>query len=362
MKESERASILVVDDTPANLALMTKLLAEHYRVRVANSGARALDLAAASPPDLILLDVMMPDLDGYEVCRRLKANPRTERLPVIFLTAQNTAEDEEQGLLLGAVDFIHKPISPPIVLARIKTHLQVKAWNDFLLDKNAWLEEEVGRRLSEINRLQEASFLVMVSLAEFRDECTGNHIRRTQEYARALAEQLVLKPKYAEILTPGCIELITKAAPLHDIGKIAIPDAVLLKPDKLTPEEFAIMENHALRGCEMLRMAGKHMGEQSDFLQTAMEIARWHHEKWDGSGYPDGLAGEQIPLSARIMALADVFDALRTVRPYKAALSCDEAFAVVLDWSGTYFDPQLVEAFVAIQDDFRRIAARWTDA
>ena len=355
MNEKERPTILVVDDTPSNLALITKLLTDQYRVRVANNGERALELAVVSPPDLILLDVMMPDMDGYEVCRRLKGDSRTERVPVIFLSAQNSVEDEEQGLLLGAVDFIHKPISPPIVMARIKTHLQVKSWNDFLLDKNTWLQMEVERRLSEINSLQEASFLVMVTLAEFRDQCTGNHIRRSQEYARVLAEQLSRNPKYAVMLTPENIERIAKSAPLHDIGKIAIPDTILLKPGRFTPEEFAVMKTHSERGCNLLKAAGEHLGEQSG-IHTAMEIARWHHEKWDGSGYPDGLAGDQIPLSARIMAVVDVFDALMTARPYKVALSRDQAYSIINKWSGTHFDPELVEAFMAIPDDIRRIA------
>lgn len=358
---NEHPTVLVVDDTPANLSLLANLLKEQYRIKVANNGIKAIELAAAAPPDLVLLDIMMPEMDGYEVCRRLKADPRTERIPVIFLTAKTSVEDEEKGLLMGAVDFIHKPISPPIVVARIKTHLQVKAWQDFLQDQNAWLKEEVEHRLSEVNRLQESSIRVMVSLAEFRDECTGNHIRRTQEYVRLLAEQLARLPKHAAHLTAQHIELIAKSAPLHDIGKIAIPDHILLKRGKLTPEEFVIMKTHAFRGYEMLRRAGEHMGEHGDFLSMAMEIARCHHEKWDGSGYPDGLAGEQIPLASRIMAVSDVFDALTTRRPYKTAMTREEAVAFIVQGSGTHFDPQVVEAFMAIQDDFQRIAATWID-
>lgn len=361
MKTKDNASILVVDDTPANLNLMANLLVDTYQIRVANNGARALELAAAAPPDLILLDVMMPGMDGYEVCRRLKTDPRTELIPIIFLTAQNSVEDEEQGLLMGAVDYIHKPISPPIVLARIKTHLQVKAWQDFLQDQNDWLKHEVEHRLSEVNRLQESSILVMVSLAEFRDECTGNHIRRTQKYVRILAEQLARLPKYADQLTSQYIELLVKSAPLHDIGKIAIPDNILLKPDKLTVLEFEFMKTHAQRGYEMLRTAGGYMGEQGDFLVMAMEIARSHHEKWDGAGYPDGLSGENIPLPARLMAVADVFDALMTNRPYKTALAREEAYRIIVDSGGTHFDPQIVEAFMNVQDDLQKIAEMWID-
>ncbi|MFA7240212.1 MAG: two-component system response regulator [Sulfuricellaceae bacterium] len=359
---NERPTVLVVDDTPANLSLLASLLKDQYRIKVANNGAKALDLAAAAPPDLVLLDIMMPEMDGYEVCRRLKAAEATQHVPVIFLTAKTEIEDEELGFSVGAVDFIHKPISPPIVLARVRTQLQVKAWHDFLQDQNAWLKKEVERRLSEVNRLQESSIMVMVSLAEFRDECTGNHIRRTQEYVRVLAEQLAGAPKYAAQLTVPHIELIAKSAPLHDIGKIAIPDNILLKPGKLTPEEFEIMKTHAQRGYEMLRTAGNHMGERGDFLEMAMEIARCHHEKWDGSGYPNRLAGESIPLSARLMAVADVFDALLTVRPYKTAMTREQAVTIIQQGNGAHFDPQVVEAFMATQDELQRIAEMWVDA
>ncbi|MDD2367270.1 MAG: two-component system response regulator [Desulfuromonadaceae bacterium] len=359
---AEQHTILVVDDTPANLSLLTNLLKDKYRVKVANNGIKALNLAASSPPDLILLDIMMPEIDGYEVCRRLKAEPETVRIPIIFLTAKNSVEDEEEGLLMGAVDFIHKPISPPIVMARIKTHLQVKVWQDFLLNQNSWLKEEVERRLSEVSRLQESSILVMVSLAEFRDECTGNHIRRTQEYTRILAEQLSLSPKFAPHLTVQQIEIIAKSAPLHDIGKIAIPDGILLKPGKLTNEEFDVIKTHARRGFDMLRTAGGYMGERGDFLSMAMDISHYHHEKWDGTGYPNALVGEEIPLAARLMAVADVFDALTTSRPYKAAIPFERAAAIIMEGSGTHFDPQVVDAFASIQEEFQRVATVWLDA
>ncbi|MBS4095656.1 MAG: two-component system response regulator [Sulfuricella sp.] len=358
---NERPTVLVVDDTPANLSLLNSLLKDLYRVKLANNGIKALELAAAAPPDLVLLDIMMPEMDGYEVCRRLKANNATSHVPVIFLTAKTEIEDEELGFSVGAVDFIHKPISPPIVMARVRTQLQVKAWQDFLQDQNAWLTKEVERRLSDVNRLQEASIMVMVSLAEFRDECTGNHIRRTQEYTRVLAERLAHLPQYTNLLTAEHIELIAKSAPLHDIGKIAIPDHILLKPGKLTAEEFDIMKTHTTRGYDMLRTAAKHMGDNGEFLAMAMEIARSHQEKWDGSGYPDGLAGDAIPLAARLMAAADVFDALTTVRPYKTAMPHEQAVAIIVQGSGSHFDPQVVEAFMASQEDLQRIAAKWVD-
>jgi putative two-component system response regulator len=358
---NKRPTILVVDDTPANLTLLANLLKEQYRIKVANNGIKALELAAAAPPDLVLLDIMMPEMGGYEVCRRLKLDEATRKVPVIFLTAKTEVEDEELGFSVGAVDFIHKPISPPIVAARVKIHLEIKSWHDFLQDQNAWLQQQVEKRLSEINHMQDASICVMVSLAEFRDESTGNHIRRTQECVRMLALELAKLPHYSELLTPSYIELMSKSAPLHDVGKIAIPDHILLKPGKHTPEEFDIMKTHAQRGYDMLKRAGDHMGEQGEFLTLAMEIAGCHHEKWDGSGYPNGLVGDSIPLSARLMAVADVFDALLARRPYKDPMSIAQATEIIIEGKGKHFDPEVVEAFVVIHDDLKRMAIQWAD-
>jgi len=361
ISETEIPTVLIVDDTPANLSLLAGLLKEQYRIKVANSGAKALELAMAAPPDLVLLDIMMPEMDGYEVCRRLQSMESTRRVPVIFLTAKNSVEDEELGFSVGAVDFIHKPISPPIVAARVRTHLGLKAWQDYLQDRNAGLEKEVRNRLSEINQLQDASIYVMVSLAEFRDECTGNHIRRTQEYVRLLAKRLAELPKYALTLTNSKIDLLTKSAPLHDIGKITIPDHILLKPGKHTDEEFLTMRTHAERGYELLKLAGDFMGARGDFLGFAMEIARYHHERWDGAGYPHNLAGNAIPLSARLMAVADVYDALRSRRPYKNAMSHAEAVVIIQAGRGGHFDPDVVDAFLALNDQFVAVADSWPD-
>jgi len=359
--ETKRHTLLIVDDTPTNLSLLSNLLRDAYRIKVANSGAKALELAFSAPPDLVLLDVMMPEMDGYEVCRRLKTNELTQTVPVIFLTAKNEVEDEELGFSVGAVDFIHKPISPPIVMARVKTHLEMKSWRDFLQDQNVWLQQQVEQRLSEINHLQDASIQVMVSLAEFRDENTGNHIRRTQEYVRQLALELSKLPKYKTLLTPHYIQQLAKSAPLHDVGKIAIPDGILLKPGKHTPEEMVIMRTHAQRGYDMLKQAGHQMGEHGEFLAVAMEIAGGHHEKWDGSGYPKGLNGDEIPLSARLMALADVYDALLDTRPYKKPMSLEQTISIILEGKGSHFDPEVVDAFLTIQDDFSRVARMWAD-
>ena len=354
--------VLCVDDEPLNLILLEAILSPcGYDVVSAANGAEALEIIKTERIDICLLDVMMPGMDGHEVCRRLKSDPQMEHIPVIFITAHNSMEAEEQGLLIGAVDFIRRPISYPIVLARIQTHLQVKYWQDSLQNQNVWLKGEVERRLSEVNRLQESAIMVMVSLAEFRDECTGNHIRRTQKYVGILAERLARLPKYTALLTPQYIELLVKSAPLHDIGKIAIPDNILLKPDKLTVPEFEIMKTHSRRGHEMLRTAGGYMSEQGDFLAVAMDIALSHHEKWDGSGYPDSLSGEQIPLSARLMAVADVFDALMTTRPYRATMTCEQVYKIVVESSGSHFDPHIVEVFMNVQDECRDIASKWGD-
>lgn len=361
----ERASLLVVDDTPANLSLMAGLLHQSYRVRLANSGARALELARRDPPDLILLDVMMPEMDGYAVCRQLKLDERTRDVPVIFVTAMSQADDETRGFEVGAVDFIHKPISPPIVQARVRTHLELKAWQDSLRRRSRGLEQQLQRRLEEVEQLRDTTLYVMVSLAEFRDEDTGNHVKRTQEYVRALAEHLAefpdCMPGRKERLDPRTIELLAKSAPLHDIGKVAIPDHILLKPGPLTTEEFAQMKKHTLYGWEMLQRAAQRMGGERGFLDFAMEIARHHHERWDGSGYPDGLAGRGIPLSARLMAVADVYDALISRRPYKQAFPHEEAMRHITAAAAAHFDPDVVRALVAIEDRFQHIADTWRD-
>ncbi|AGX86803.1 response regulator-like protein [Candidatus Symbiobacter mobilis CR] len=351
--------VLVVDDTPANLSLLSHLLKDRYRVRIANNGPKALELAMAAVPDLVLLDVMMPGMDGFEVCRRLKTAEITARVPVIFLTADTDPEHEALGLAIGAADFIRKPISAPTVLARIKTQLEVQSWRSFLLDQNEWLRKQVNERLTAVNRLQDALICVMVSLAEFRDDSTGNHIRCTREYVRLLAHKLSEHPHYRAFITSHYVEQVSKSAPLHDIGKIAIPDHILLKPSKLTPEEFEIMKTHAQRGCEMLAQAGEHMGDQGEFLRIATEIAGCHHEKWDGTGYPQGLAGNAIPLSARLMAVADVFDALMSRRPYKGPMKAEEVFQIIIDGRGTHFDPDMVDAFLASREDFLRVASQW---
>ena len=355
-------TVLVVDDVADNLSLMFGLLKPRYRVRVANHGARALELAHAEPrPDLILLDIMMPGMDGYEVCRRLKADPTTADIPVIFLTAKSEVEDETLGLSLGAVDYLTKPISPPIVEARVRTHLHMKAMADFLRDRSEFLASEVARRTRENEALQDVVVLAMASLGETRDNETGNHLRRTQHYVRCLAEHLRDHPRFAATLTPEAIRLLFKSAPMHDIGKVGIPDAILLKPGRLTPEEFEIMKTHTTLGFEAIHRAELSLGEDLPFLRFAKEIALSHQEKWDGSGYPQGLAGDDIPVSARLMALADVYDALISARVYKAAFSHEEARRIIVEGRGHHFDPDVVDAFLASEASFMAIARRFAD-
>jgi putative two-component system response regulator len=359
----ERATVLVIDDTPDNLSLMSGLLKEHYKVKVANSGEKALRIAAsATPPDLILLDIMMPVMDGYEVCRQLKRDPHTMHIPVIFLTAKDEVEAEEKGLALGAVDYITKPVSPPIVMARVKAHLALKAIDDFLRDQNEILEKEVARRTQEVVAIQDVTIFAMASMAETRDTETGNHIRRTQFYVKALAEHMRTHPRFAWYLTDLNIGILFKSAPLHDIGKVGIPDRILLKPGRFEPHEFDIMKTHTTLGHDAIAHAETALGTRVEFLSCAKSIALSHQEKWDGSGYPQGLAGDAIPIAARLMAVADVYDALISRRVYKEGMSHDRAVAIIVEGRGTHFDADMVEAFVDIQGEFSAIALRFSDS
>jgi putative two-component system response regulator len=359
---ARKNTLLVVDDTPDNLTLISALLEDDYDVKVATHADKALRIAASeTPPDLILLDIMMPEIDGYEVCRRLKSNPATCGIPIIFLTARAEIEDEQKGLELGAVDYITKPISPPILMARVKTQLSLKASTDFLRDKNDFLEAEVARRISEFMAIQDVTILAMASLAETRDSDTGNHIRRTQFYVRALAEKLKPHPRFSGFLTDYNINMLFKSAPLHDIGKVGIPDKILLKPGPLEAHEFEIMKTHTTLGREAIEHAERSLGTKVEFLSMAKEIAYSHQEKWDGSGYPEGLSGDNIPISARLMALADVYDALISRRVYKAPLPHDKASQIILEGKNRHFDPDMVDAFIAIQAEFQDIARLYAD-
>jgi putative two-component system response regulator len=357
-----QATLLVVDDATETLSVLSDLLLPHYRVRVATSGVEGLRLANIEPqPALIFLDVMMPVMDGYAVLAQLRASEHTRDIPVIFLTAMAEAEDIERGLQLGAADYITKPCSPIVVMARVKTQLEAKQARDWMKTQNAVLEAEVARRMAENDLTQRASIHALAHLAEIRDLDTGNHLLRTQGYVRQLALGLQQHPRDAAILTPRFIELLARSAPLHDIGKVGIPDHILLKRGGLTGDEMIIMRTHAKLGSDAIEMAERDIATPLPFFAIAKEIAHWHHEKWDGSGYPDGLAGEAIPLAARLMALADVFDALISVRVYKPAMPFEQAHALILAGRGKHFDPEIVDAFEANFPEFVAIAQRYQD-
>jgi putative two-component system response regulator len=354
--------ILVVDDAPQNLSFMDGLLSDDYQVKVAPNGLRALKIATSTPaPDLILLDIMMPDMDGYEVCRQLKANPQTRDIPVIFLTAKTESADESQGFALGAVDYVTKPISPSIVLARISTHLALKAAASFLKDKNLYLEQEVAKRTEETRLTEEVIILAMTSLAETRDNETGHHILRTQRYVRALALELREHPRFADYLSDNAIDLLFRAAPLHDIGKVGIPDRILLKPGKLTTEEFEVMKTHTTLGHAAITSAKSRIGRPIDLLNVGAEIALSHQEKWDGSGYPQGISGDDIPISARLMAVADVYDALISQRVYKDAHTHEDAVDIIISGRDIHFDPDIVDVFIHMHETLRAIALQYQE-
>ncbi|MEL0166619.1 MAG: HD domain-containing phosphohydrolase [Pseudomonadaceae bacterium] len=323
-----RQVLLLVDDEPANLHVLKHILQEDYRLLFARDGQRALELAATERPQLILLDVMMPGMTGHEVCAQLKSDPQTSEIPVIFVTALSNTEDEMRGFELGAVDYITKPVSAPIVKARVRTHLSL-------------VRAEVLRQ----TRLNIVQALGMA--AEYKDNETGLHVIRMSHFSRIIALEAGFSPEEAE-------ELL-HAAPMHDVGKIGIPDAILQKPGKLDETEWQVMQQHPEIGA---RIIGEH---DASMLQMARRIALGHHEKWDGSGYPEGLAGTDIPIEARIVAIADVFDALTSVRPYKKAWSVEDAVALIREQSGKHFDPDLVDCFLRRLDEIQRVRERWAE-
>mgnify|MGYP003382071997 CR=1 FL=1 len=360
--EPDKAILLIVDDSPENLVVLNELLRPCYRVLAATSGEAALRVAQARPrPDLILLDVMMPGMDGYAVLARLREDDATREIPVMFLTALSGTKDEEDGLQRGAVDYITKPIKPAVVLARVATQLVAKRARDWLKDQNAILEAEVARRMVENDLTQRVSIRALAHLAETRDPETGNHILRTQSYVQRLANGLRGHPRFAATLSDRYIDLLSRSAPLHDVGKVGVPDHILLKPGPLTPDEWVVMQTHARLGSEAIEQAEQDIEMALEFLTLAKEIAHWHHEKWDGRGYPDGLAGDDIPMSARLMALADVFDALVTPRVYKAAMPYPQARDIIAAERGRHFDPDVTDAFLDGFDDFVDIAERYRD-
>jgi putative two-component system response regulator len=357
-----RPKILLVDDETLYIDILVDLLKEDYTAVVAKSGAQALKrITDGLRPDLVLLDILMPGMDGYEVCRQLKKNPSTSMIPVIFLTVKSEVSDEIKGFELGAVDYIAKPMSPPIVRARVKSHLALHNAQRQLENQNELLELRVRERTEELSRTKDVAIFCMASLAETRDSETGSHILRTQNYIRVLAEYLSDHPRFTDYLTcDGTIEMLFKTSPLHDIGKVGVPDRILLKPGKLNAEEWELMKMHAQQGHDALLRAEEELGS-TDFLQMAREIAYTHHERWDGSGYPRGLKANEIPISGRLMAIADVYDALISKRVYKEAYSHDKAVDIVRQSAGSHLDPDIVDAFLHLQSEFRKIAQRYCE-
>ncbi len=353
-----RQRVLIVDDTPENIQVLMETLRSEYAITAAVNGEKALRLARTTPsPDIILLDVMMPGLDGFEVCRLLKEDPVTRGIPVIFITALSEEQDEAHGLSLGAVDFITKPFRPSLVKQRVHNQLELKRHRDEL-------ELMVQERTRELHLTQEVTIESLANLAETRDPETGGHIRRTQTYVRLLAETLQAhgegRLSNGAPLDQTSVYLLYVSAPLHDIGKVGVPDHILLKPGKLTPEEFEEMKKHTIYGRDALLGAEARLGSNS-FLHFAREIAYGHHERWDGKGYPQGLAGEAIPLAARIMTVADVYDALISKRVYKPPFPHSEAVRFLMKGAGSHFDPKLVEAFLGLQEEFRAVALEHAD-
>jgi len=348
--------ILIVDDAPENIWILVEALKDNYTLTVARDGLSCLRLAGGPyPPDVILLDVIMPGMDGYEVCRRLKENPATSGIPVLFVTSQTDTGNEAYGLSLGAVDYISKPFQPELVKSRVHNQIELKKHRDHL-------EELVQKRTQQLTRTQQVTIEAMAAVAEWRDPETGGHIKRTQHYVSALARYLRGLPQYADILDSKMVESLYLSAPLHDVGKVGISDAILLKPGRLSPEEFEKMKQHTIYGRDILAEAERNLGnDQDSFLLLAREIAYSHHERWDGKGYPQGLAGNEIPLSARLMAVADVYDALISRRVYKPALPHEQVCSIILDGSGSQFDPDVVNAFCSIQDTFKEIQERFSD-
>lgn len=370
-----RAEILIVDDEPINLTVLRNLLTQHYVVRACKSGTDALSLLdTGKKPDLILLDIVMPGFSGYDTLLRLQENNKNCDIPVIFISALDNVIDEEKGFHLGAVDYISKPFRPAVVLERIRVHLELKMIRDQLKVRNEQLEGEVCRRVRENLLIHEATLNMVTQLVETRDGETKNHIIRTKSYVEILARKLKQNPKYADRLTEECIMNISNASSLHDIGKIGIPDSILLKPGSLSPDEYSIMKNHCKIGAEAIHSVVEktHLSISSgateqhaipqDFFEEAENIAQFHHEHWDGSGYPAGLLEDQIPLSARIMALVDVFDALTTRRVYKDAWPIAGAVDYILTQRGKYFCPDIVDAFISELPAFQYTHRKLDDA
>jgi len=354
--EKKIPDIIIVDDEPANLQVLTGILKQKgYRVRPASSGQQALEAAQIEPPDLILLDINMPDMNGYEACERIKKDARLWNIPVIFVSALSETTDKMKAFSVGGVDYVTKPFQYEEVQARVETHIKLHYLQRDLENYNTRLEDLVLAQVKEITESQMATIFALAELAESRDEDTGKHLERVQIFCKILSQTLARTSKYEKMIGASFIKELYFASPLHDIGKVAIPDIILLKPGKHTTEEFEIMKTHTTLGSETLQQVCEKYPNNS-FINMGIDISRSHHERWDGTGYPDGLSGESIPLSARVMAIADVYDALRSKRCYKPAFSHEESIEIIFKSGGTQFDPNLIDALREIHEQFKDTA------
>ncbi|MCL1807483.1 MAG: response regulator [Oscillospiraceae bacterium] len=349
-----KPTVIVVDDEATNLSFLKEILQDDFNVRLSPSGERALAFMEKSTPELVLLDIEMPGMNGFEVIRAIKKNPEWQEIPILILTGHDERDGEEQAFNLGAVDYIRKPISAGVVRARVRLHTELENHR-----KN--LEGLVAVRTEQLEQMQDSILSMLANMTSFRDNETGAHIKRTTIYAKVLIENLMKKRHPNYLIDPKYADSVVKSAKLHDIGKVAIPDSILFKPAKLTVEEFEVIKKHAVYGAFILDSAIDELKETSYFLMVAREIIIGHHEKWNGSGYPAGIKGENIPLSARIMALADVYDALISERPYKKPFTHEVSMNIILKDAGTHFDPTLVELSLDVMDSFRDIALMHKD-
>jgi len=353
---SAQKTIFLVDDDMTNLTVGDKTLSEIYNVFTLNSGALLLKMLDRRIPDLILLDVEMPGLDGYETIRLIKAKKETCNIPVIFLTGKSNSESELEGLSLGAIDYISKPFSPPLLRKRIELHLLVDSQKKELVNFNNNLLNMVDAKTKTILELQNAILNTMAELVEGRDEIEGTHIEKTQRYLQILLTAIQEKELYREETASWDCDLVLQSTQLHDVGKIVIKDNILQKPGKLTDEEFEQVKKHTTFGEKIIDKIRKNTSEET-FLHYARIFAGTHHEKWDGTGYPKGLKNVEIPVLGRMMAIADVYDALVSERPYKKAFSHEEAVDIISSCKGTHFDPGMVDLFLGVSDEFQKVAS-----
>jgi len=352
----ERKTVFIVDDDMTNLTVGADALSDSYNTFTFNSGGLLLKRLEKQIPDLILLDVDMPEMNGYEVIKQVKGKKETSHTPVIFLTAKNDCQSELEGLSLGAIDYIIKPFSPPLLLKRIEVHLLVESQKRELQNFNDNLLEMVEAKTKTVIELQNAILNSMTKLVDRRDDITGGHIERTQRYMSLLLTTMLERGLYRDELSSWDLSLVIQSTQLHDIGKIAIKDNILLKPGKLTDEEFEEIKAHTIVGEDVILEIEKNTSEH-EFLEYAKIFTSTHHEKWDGTGYPRGLKGEEIPILGRVMAIVDVYDALVSDRPYKKGFSHEKATAIITDTKGKHFEPAIVDLFLSISDQFNKIAS-----